>query len=137
MSAIGSERGMTLLEVLVAVAILSLITALGFPQLEHRRQALLARSAAFVLSADLGRTRAAAIASASETVLLIHPDGRAYTVAGRVRAAPAGVVFAGGAVRFFSDGTQAGGDLAVLAGPRRIAIAVDPVSGRVAMEDRP
>jgi len=128
MSVTGSagESGMTLLEVLVAVAVLSLISALSFPVLEHQRQALLIRRTALLLTADLGQARAAAMSSAFEAAVTVLPGGHAYAVGGRVRHAPDGVVFSGETLRFFPDGTEAGEGVAVVGGGLRIAIFVDP-----------
>lgn len=136
MSATGSTRdsGMTLLEVLVAVAILSLISALSFPALEHQRQALVVRRTALLLAADLSRTRSTAIRSMSERAVTVLPGGHAYAAGDSVRPVPVGIVLKGETLRFFPDGTEVGEGVVIAGGGRRIAISVDPVSGNNVMD---
>ena len=124
---------MTMLEVLVAIAIMTAISTLVFPELQRMRSRILVRSSAQHLVMDLRRSRAGALVSATASAVTIHPDGRAYNVIDVTRDAPNGITFSGSVVRFYPDGTASGGALAVTGYGHRIGIVVDPVLGNVVM----
>lgn len=125
------ECGMTLLETLVAVAVLALISALGFPALDTMRQRAMVRQAASQVASDLGRMRASAILTEAVRGIAIMPEGQTYYADGAVRQTPDGIRLAGEGIRFFSDGTALGTDIAVAGRGGRVVISYDPALGIV------
>ncbi|MDD3445554.1 MAG: prepilin-type N-terminal cleavage/methylation domain-containing protein [Zavarzinia sp.] len=132
MSATG-ERGATLIEAMVVLAIMSLGTLLVFPTFDRLAQAGALRQTAERLAADLRRTRAAALSAGTPASLVPEAGGVAYRIgADRRRDLPRGFTLAGAAaVTFFPDGTARGSGLVVEGTGRRVAIRVDPVTGAV------
>ncbi len=130
----GRESGMTLLELLVAMAIMTLISALAFPELDRMRDAIQLRRTVLLLASDLRRARAAAIGTGAVTAVTVASHSHSYDVIGIWRNAPDGIRFTGAGMRFYADGTTSGGALAVTGRTRRIAVFVDPVNGGIAMD---
>lgn len=130
MSATG-ERGATLIEVLVALAIMALAAAVSFPPVERAYGALGFRRAVEALAADLRAARAAALRQEQPVRFALAADGSAYALsAGGGRSAPAGLRFTGSAaILFLPDGTSSGGFVGVAGPPGQRLIAVDPVTG--------
>lgn len=133
MSATG-ERGATLIEAMVVLAIMSLGALVVFPSFERLRARNEAGQAVERLMADLRLTRGAALIGAGGRSLTADDDGTAYRFPpDRHRALPAGLAL-DGAVTFYPDGSVEGRGLILAAGQRRIAIAVDPATGAITRE---
>jgi general secretion pathway protein H len=123
MSRSSADAGFTLVEILVIVAILSLIPALASPLL--RRPPAPARLKADVtrLAAALRVTRAAALAQNREMDFVVRPGPRTYAspaipvssldpaIDVGIIPAGAGRVIAPGTIRFFPSGQSTGGEL--------------------------
>ncbi|MCF4164788.1 prepilin-type N-terminal cleavage/methylation domain-containing protein [Zavarzinia compransoris] len=130
MSATG-ERGATLIETMVVLAIMSLGALVVFPSFERLRSHHETGRAVERLMADLRLTRGAALTGTGGRALTAVDGGTAYRFPpDRRRALPDGLRL-DGAVTFFPDGSVAGAGLTVSAEGRRIAVAVDPATGAV------
>lgn len=125
MSATGpteAERGFTLLEMLVVMAVTALIAALGWPAVERGIGAAQFRSQARSALSLLVEARARAVA-----------QGRA------VRFAPADSAelpdvrwtLPRGGLTFHADGSASGGEVLMQAGERRARFAVEPTTGTI------
>jgi general secretion pathway protein H len=142
-----SERGLTLLEVLVALGITALLLVVAMPMMPIGSTALRVESTAREIAADLREAHAAAIAGNRTVVFRID---LASGVFGHERAKPHGGHNAGiqlalyttdeqragagaGAIRFFADGGSTGGGVAVGVGAQRIMVLVDWLTGHVSV----
>ena len=138
------DRGVTLVELLVVLAIVSLAVALALPY--SARSAGAQRYAAFVqtAAAELRNARMQAVFSNRESVLTIDLDGRTLSLgaSGRSRTIPDGIDLAvvtsagevrGGSAgfRFFPDGTSTGGRIVVTYQGKKKMIAVSWLTGGV------
>jgi len=146
MSAAGNRRraqaGFTALELMVAMAVLALLTGLAAPLFSTIADAVRFRVAARAVGAELRAARGLALRSDAPVVIAFDAEGHGYgTPGGAWIALPEGILlrWQAGALAsdparlgFFPDGSSTGGTL-MLAGPRHAAgIAIDPLSGRFA-----
>lgn len=105
------ERGFTLFEVLVIIAILSLIAGIAFPAIERamRKQAFVEAATRFEVA--LYAARADALQRGRMVRFSISPDHRGYGFNGSFDHLPEAVVAdsSEGSIAFFGDGTSDGG----------------------------
>jgi general secretion pathway protein H len=143
------QAGFTLLELLVVLAIISLLI-LAVPQLRSGgRQGFQAQAAAYELATALRGTRALAISSNSETQLVLDvsrkiyraaPKGRDRTLQATLALQADGAVVPGDSrlavIRFFPDGSSSGGRITIApaSGPSHF-VRVQILSGRVLVDD--
>ncbi|WP_165837595.1 GspH/FimT family pseudopilin [Zavarzinia aquatilis] len=136
MSATG-ERGATLIEVMVALAILALAGAIVYPTMDRGFAQMQFRRAAEQLSADLRGARGLALTAGRPVALVLSGDGGGYDPGtGAARRAVDGITLSGTPrVTFFADGSTSGGAIALVAarGTRRAEVTVDVVTGAVAL----
>jgi general secretion pathway protein H len=141
---IADESGFTLLEALIALAILSLATVsvgLAFPGLQQRIEL---RQAVARLDDLLFKARNEAQASGRSTVLKLDPDARLLSLdsPGLNYRLPRGVEFTivGGAfgddpakpsIAFLSDGSSTGGVIELRSGELRAVRRVGWLTGRI------
>ncbi|GAA0528293.1 general secretion pathway protein H [Rhizomicrobium palustre] len=142
MSAIGdtsSEKGFTLLEVLVVLSISAMASMLVFPQLDRAFHVLALRRAAFGFAADLRKARADAIMSGQSQAVTLDAKGDGYSTPAGWHSASHGVRFAGSddVLLFYADGTSSGGQISVNAFRRYLDVRVDPITGVVAVGHLP
>ncbi|HEY4078738.1 MAG TPA: GspH/FimT family pseudopilin [Rhizomicrobium sp.] len=133
------ECGVTLLEMLVAMAIMAMVGALTFPALDNAIAALTFRGSIDLMERDLYDARAAAIVSQRPVIVTSSRDGQTYGQTGmRPRRAPAGISFAiaPSAIVFFGDGSSSGGALVIQRSAQRALISVDSTTGAVAVRAR-
>jgi general secretion pathway protein H len=139
--------GFTLVELLVCLAIMTLLLALVPMLLNGGRSAMHLRNAAHDLAAALRETRSAAILRGDVAFFSIdvaHGDYRAGS--GTVRRLPGDIAVAlitteqdrrdpsHGSIRFFADGSSTGGGLRLTRGGSAMTLRVDWLTGRVSTE---
>lgn len=143
-----SQRGFTLIEVLVVVAILGLSLALVVGRGPLRSPTLDVRAAAGQVASALRIARGQAIARNRTVPFVLDVAAGGYRVGdGPVQALPRGLRLrmtavadqtAGeriGAISFLPDGSSTGGQVALAAGAARLAVGVDWLTGRVSVVD--
>jgi general secretion pathway protein H len=143
-----SERGFTLIEMLVVIAIIALIGAFVLPQFSGAQAKAEMTSTARRLAAGLRSTRSLAMAHGrSEAFSLDIAQGlyRAGTGTAQrvgknigltlVTASQERIDAAAGNIRFFADGSSSGGGIGLRAGTRNALILVDWLTGRVSIAE--
>lgn len=158
MTAGGSESGLTLIEVLVALGIIAMAIGLGLPLLQRGASPLQAMGAAREIAAALRESRAAAIAHNRAIAFWLDTTTGSFGYDERRFALPArngtasleltlyttedqrdktagGTKGQAGSIRFFPGGGSTGGGVAVADGRRQILITVDWLSGQVRMSE--
>ena len=135
------SRGFTLLELLVVLAVISLVAAVSLPYL--RFGGIDARTAAQDLSAELGLARARALATRHPANLVIDANARRFGLEGALDhdipkgltltwTLPSGQVEGGrGAITFFPDGGSTGGRLLLSGRGKDAAIEIDWLAGSI------
>jgi general secretion pathway protein H len=136
-----ATSGFSLIEMLAALAVVALATALIMPFALRPSDALRLDAAAQDLVAALRLTRAAAIAHNADAALTIDVDRRTFeSPAVPVRSLPADLnvklkiaeperARSQGGFRFFSDGSSTGGDMVLALHGKEVKICVDWLSG--------
>jgi prepilin-type N-terminal cleavage/methylation domain-containing protein len=138
-----SNRGFTLLELIVTMFVILLTMGLAVPMIGRSSDAIRARADVAGFSAVLRHARERAITSRQSHAVVIDPAARRITVlAGAdgevketraiserltVQATPPPAL----TVRFEPEGTSSGGDYRVTAGSVVYRVTVDPITGRV------
>jgi general secretion pathway protein H len=142
------EGGFTLIELLVVLAILSLVVALGTPVFRRALPGLELKAGAESVAARLREARAIAIGRNVEVELLVNLDDRSLRLADEppLRLAPEigislltarqeAIAARIGGIRFYPDGTSTGGNITLALGPRHYRVAVDWLTGHVAVTE--
>jgi general secretion pathway protein H len=138
------DSGFSVLELLIALSIVTISAALVLPRVSTAREAMRVEVAASKLAAALVRTRADSIGRAEDRELVIDLPARTYS-AHRVQTATAldrrisisvrGLIVDGGgnrvSVRFRPDGSASGGAIVLKGGGRAATITVDWLTGNV------
>jgi len=144
------ERGFTLIELAVTLAIAAVIVAIALPMLSTVGTRAQFKAAAHEIAAALRETRSRAIVSGKSTALLIDVRTSAYRVdtAGASHRLPQGIHLVlltttqerrddnTGAIRFFPDGSSTGGSVRVIEDGKRYDVLVDWLTGRISLDDR-
>ena len=145
----SGARGFTLVEMLIALAVVALGAALVMPMATRTRDDLALLAAARELATMLKAVQAAAIESGRERTLVIEPASRRYWADGiatprRVNASLA-VGLAGDAgdadggqriFRMAPDGGSSGARVVLQARGRSVVVTVEPMTGHVRVEAR-
>ena len=126
-----AQRGFTLIEMIVVLAVLSLMLALVLTHGPARSERLTVAAAARDVAGTLRVARARAIAQNRVVGVHLAPNG--YQLDGAaVRRMPQAVVLSGPTViAFHPDGSSSGGSIAVQGGGMRDAVVVNWLTGRV------
>ena len=139
MSAIGSaqQNGFTLIEALVVVAIVALISGIGFPSLRSAVRAQEFASGQSNVTLALKETRAAAISGGRPAHFSVVRSGTMVNVDGADRAPLAEanrlVSLQNRSIIFFSDGTSNGGKLTLRNDNRRADYVIYPTTGFISV----
>jgi general secretion pathway protein H len=148
---ISRNRGFTLLEVLVALALLAMIYALVPPMINVGGSTAELKAGARQVAAGLRKARSQAIVTRGEATLTVDVDGRRFWLSGEdkprslPRQADINVFTAEGevadpstaAIRFYPDGSSTGGRVTLAMGERKFHVDVDWLTGQVAILDTP
>jgi general secretion pathway protein H len=149
MSGRGGERGVTMIELLVVVAIMGVIAAIVIPRFGGGVSTTELKSAARQVASGLRLARSEAMASRQERFVTLDLEHRRFMVGSdqRAHALPRDVelkLFTAqkdlvddkvGAIRFYPDGGSNGGRVTISAGERKFEVDVDWLTGRVAILD--
>lgn len=145
----SAERGFTLIEMMVVLALLALISAMILPMMGGSQAKADVQAAARELAAGLRTTRNLAMMRGHSESFLVDTGNGSFR-AGKGSAArriPGGVqavlVTATqeqisdriGGIRFFADGSSTGGGVRLAKGKSRDQVLVDWLTGRVSMGD--
>lgn len=128
----GTERGFTLLEMLVVLTITGLIAGLLYPQIEKSRGAVAQRLVREQVTAGMAAARAAALRSGAPVAL--RADASGLVIAGRHRIALAAtdkLVLQPQTIVFYPDGSTTGGHLTLGTGPAQTAFEIPHVGGHL------
>lgn len=142
----SSDKGFSLLELVIVLAIVAGITALSLPNIWRRPAGLALRTTALDMAAMMRATRADAVRRNNERAFLIDPAQRIYwsdaypapkPIPGILGvdtefSARARVSLASGAsgrYAFFADGTASGGKIVLREGAAVATIAIDNLTG--------
>jgi general secretion pathway protein H len=137
------DRGFTLVETMVVLAVLALAVIVVLPQTLGARQHTALRSAANDLAAELRATRALAMRRNSEEFLVVDTATGSYSHADGTtpRTLPAGQTVTlttirseqtgpgSGRIRFYPDGSATGGRIVLAGGGRTMFVTVDWLTG--------
>jgi len=145
----SDERGVTLLELLIVIALIALVTGLVIPMFGGPVSTSELRASARQLAAGLRLARSEAVSERRETFLVLDVAGKRFKVDRdpQEHKLPARVelkLFTAqndlvsdsvGSIRFFPDGGSNGGRITVASGERKFDVDVDWLTGRVAILD--
>lgn len=142
------SRGYTLMEVMVALAIVGMVLAAVPMMMGGPRPGAEVRAAAIELASALRRTRSEAITGFRAEVFYLDIERRAYRVgsAGKETVLPENLAVSlytarseladenAGRIRFFPDGSATGGRVTLAIGGHSYVVAVDWLTGAVELE---
>lgn len=143
------QRGVTLLELLIVLAIMAIVAAFTIPMFGGPLSTSELRLAARELAAGLRLAQSEAVSQRRETFLVLDVAGKRFKVDNDPRehklpdkaelklftAQNDLVSDAVGAIRFFPDGGSNGGRITVASGTRKFDVDIDWLTGRVAIQD--
>lgn len=141
------DSGFTLLELLVVLAVLSLVLAIGVPRLLTALPGAASRGTATDLAATLKDARFQAIRHNIDTAVVLDLERRRYGVQGdrQEHGLPAGLQVsatlageaqddgAAGRISFYPDGSSSGGRIRLRQGGHAYWVDVDWLTGRVSV----
>jgi prepilin-type N-terminal cleavage/methylation domain-containing protein len=133
MSAAGkSDRGFTLLEGLVVIAIVAMIAAIIAPNIGASLDLLSLRQSTSTMQADLRVARATAMRTGNPVTMKPLPLGRGYDWIGGTRHLPGNITLSmSGPISFMADGSMMAATVALTSGSRKIPLAIDATTGAV------
>ena len=144
-----AERGFTLVEMLIVMAILALILAVVPPLFSSSLSSATLRAAARDVAAGLRSARSEAITLNKEVRFRLDLESHSFTIGDDKTALslPSDVdivLFTAtsetingqvGAIRFFTDGSSTGGGITLIDEDRKFEVMVDWLTGRVTILD--
>ena len=134
------DSGFTLIELMVALALVGLFLALALPNFPVLTNGAQLGASSRELTAALREARSQAIRENREIRIAIAADGASYAVDGVARPFRAAAIDrlafdaakrGSAALSFFADGASSGGRFALARGGLSREVVVDPVTGRV------
>lgn len=144
-----SAAGVTLIELVVVMVLLAILAGVAIPLLGPGVSTTELKSAARQVAAGLRMARSEAVATRSDTRMLLDLEHRTFRVGSDPKVHPlprelSMKLFTAqadlvdervGAIRFFPDGGSNGGRVTLAAGERKFEVDVDWLTGRVAILD--
>ncbi len=141
--------GFTLVELMVVLAVISLILVFAVPALFPKGSYTEVKTGAGALAATLRRTRSAAVNQNRDLAVTVDVEGRRFTSGadGRAHAWPEDLdvqLFTAqrelatgsvGRIRFFADGSATGGRVTLSRSGRSIHVSVDGLTGGVSVHE--
>ncbi len=145
-----SQRGFTLIEVVVVLAILGLVTALALPLMAGAESKADTRVAAREIAAGLRTTRNLAMVRGHSEAFSIDTASGAFRTGSTMspRRVPSGVQLVlittteerrsetEGSIRFFPDGSSTGGGIRLSKGNSHTEVLVDWLTGHLSIGER-
>ena len=149
MSPVLRQRGLTLLELIIVIALMALLAGVTLPMFGPGVSTSALRSSARQVAAGLRTARSEALAQRRETFLVVDVAGKRFKVDNdpHEHRLPSKVelkLFTAqndlvsdsvGSIRFFPDGGSNGGRITVASGDRKFDVDIDWLTGRVAILD--
>jgi general secretion pathway protein H len=146
---IADRRGFTLVELLVVLAIMTLLFMIAAPHLGTVLPQMELKSGAREVAAALREARSRAIASNSDVLFSLDVNRHRYTISGdkSVHSLSSDVDLslytaqqerigrASGSIRFFPDGSSTGGRVVLSKAQKSYKVAVDWLTGRIEIQD--
>lgn len=146
----NEQNGFSLLEMIVALAIATLVFALVMPTDSRRRAHTELASSAREVAAALRLSRSQAITTNRSTALVVDVENDTYRLSGASapRAFPRGsritlhttqdqeLSEVAGAIRFYPDGSSTGGGVGISLGNDQYEVLVDWLTGRVSIHEK-
>ena len=147
MSAAHSQRGVTLLELLIVIALMAIVAGFVIPRFGGPISTSELRASARQLAAGLRLARSEAVSERRETFLVLDVAGKRFKVDNdphehrlpskvelKLFTAQNDLVSESvGSIRFFPDGGSNGGRITVASGERKFDVDIDWLTGRVAI----
>jgi len=145
----GRVPGFSLLELLVVMAVISLVLSLAVPRLSASLEGMALKHTSRELALALKHLHRQAIRRGQVAELLLYLDRHEYALGqqGKRHALPRDIHItlttgaseqvdaATGAVRFYADGSASGGEIRLAQGGRDTAIQINWLTGRVVVHD--
>lgn len=132
-----SEAGFTLIELMVVLAILTLVYAIVFPTVTMFFDRPRTERAGDALAVALTEARADAIARVQSRRFIVETGHRSWRYGDRRGAAPAGTILEltsagaiGNGIVFYADGSSSGGHIMLRSGEAARIVTVDWLTGR-------
>jgi general secretion pathway protein H len=142
-------NGLTLIEMMVALAVMGFILAVAMPMMSGGQGGAELRSAADTSGGALRAARSRAVAQNHEEVFLVDtdraqyraPDATAVSLPRNIQlmlftTAQEQISSGTGAIRFYPDGSSTGGGVSLIKGDARYDVLVNWLTGRVSTDDR-
>ena len=144
----SAPSGFTLVELLVTMAVLSLVLAIALPYLPQRNGAATVEASARTIAGGLREARGLAIHHNEPTMFALDVASRHWWISGgRSGRLPDELMLEAetdrallqspdvAAIRFHADGSSSGGWVALMGGDRRSVVKVDWFTGVISVDD--
>jgi len=126
------ERGVTLLEALVVIAVTAMIATIIVPNITQSLALLSLRESVRLVQADLRVARATAMRTGSKVTVVERPDRHGYDWIGGTRHLPDDVTLnMSSPLTFLADGSMIPASISLAAHGRRIPITLNVATGSV------
>lgn len=125
-------NGFTLLEMLVVIAVMSLIAAIGFPAIARGIERSEFRAASSALDLAVRQARASAIGGGAPVRLRFRPDAAERELLGdmaRQSLTPLQIAMPDAGIMFFSDGSSSGGTITLTGRSQSYRLHIDAANG--------